>query len=1684
MRRQEHTIRDVQASAARRISIHASACLAAVIALVFAAPRASAQTPTSPSFVGFRGGVSYTNINAGSLSGNPPVPANQMSVAVGHFRHSSASSKVLDLAVADAANETVEIWFGNGDGTFQRPAGSEIYTLPNLTSLYPSAPSVPAAISTTGNTQIAAADLTSDTGASGYDDIVLANYPAPGTIVVLQNKRDGSGTFTVSLIPSEVNNLNYVTNQGGSVAIAIGDFNGDGIPDLAVGNIDGNYGGDIDVVLNNCSGGGAFSFCAPVSYNAGIRITGIAAAPLQKSNTGNEDIVATDGANVYVLLNGLKGDGNFPCAASSTYTCQTVAVSATYNNAISGLIAVNLNNGSSPDVVVEDQYGDPAVLLNNGSGTLTPQAGSPLPVNYAATAGLFGFSGSSSLYPGLVLLAGGGMVFLPNTTSTPGGSVSFGAPIVIGPYTERFDIGAAIATGDLNGDGNPDVVAVEGSELHVVLGNGDGTFQTAPRYLESAADPAEITSNASTMIVAVAVGNLHGTTNGAMDTVSADVGEANTDYPGPVSSLIVRLANPDGTLQTGTVILQVQETTGEFNSIVLGNYGGKGFQPGGNGAMDIAAVTNIGDIYILQNDGDGNFTQAGKSPLETGLQSLAGAVAGDFAGHGSPTDIAAIGPVANPYNYSGVPQSGSVIVFSGNGDGTFAPFVEYQGTQNTTASSLTTFVNPAQLAVGSLGSSTYPDIVVADSGEIYATPAGGGVWVLRNQGSGTFGNPQQVSATSATCCGGLTAGPSSIGLGHLFGSPYLDIVAATVPNAAQFLEVLQNSGNYSFPIPSTAVSVYPYGGEVALADVNGDNAPDVLLFSGDAVQALLNTSPYPPAFASSGILLPWDPEFTTGPSSITAATSGLPPLFGVGYSANSPTIPDVAAGDAQPAVDLLLNGANGSGTSPLEISPATLPAGIVGTAYSQTLTASGGSGSGYSFTVTAGTGLSATGLILSPAGVISGTPATAETSAEFTVQVTDSSGDTAAQDYALTVNPALQISPSTLPEGTAGVAYSQALTASGGSGTGYTWSVTAGAASLSSLGLSLSANTIEGSHPAVGTASFTVQVQDSNGDLATMSYTLTIHAAPAPVQVSDPETIAVSDAMTSVMNLDVGDPETVTVTDIPVITISGGYTIGGTLSGLATGTSVTLLDNGAGALTLSKNGPFTFTVPLTSSETYNVTVLMQPADQICSVSGGTGTVSTANVTSVSVSCIAAATLSLTAAPATTTVNGSITLTATVTPPSGSVHTPSGNFNFSFGGASLTGCASVPLNPGGAADCTTDNLPKGQDTVTASYSGDPNFTASSPATFTVNVTAASATMTLAASPQSIAIGGSVILTANVTPSVTGPIAPSGSVNFTLSGVSLPGCSSIPVSSTSGNAVCTSTTLPPGSDTITATYFGDPNFTVATPATTSVNVGPANTTTTLTTSGQLSPEGYDLTLTASVASAAAGTPGGTITFYDGTTALGTVTLQNASASLATNTLPEGSNTLTAVYNGDNDFLGSTSVAVVETISGFNLSFSSSGMLTLLPGQTITLTVTVTPQYGSYADPITLSLSGLPAGATYTFSPGSVTPGSSTITTTITITIPPASSQSQPPAIFRDTGPVLLAILMPAAAFCRRRRKLRSILLALIAFCALGALAGLSSCSSSGFFNQPPQTYTITVTGSSGAAQHSTTLTVTVE
>ncbi|AAW77729.1 hemagglutinin [Xanthomonas oryzae pv. oryzae KACC 10331] len=254
------------------------------------------------------------------------------------------------------------------------------------------------------------------------------------------------------------------------------------------------------------------------------------------------------------------------------------------------------------------------------------------------------------------------------------------------------------------------------------------------------------------------------------------------------------------------------------------------------------------------------------------------------------------------------------------------------------------------------------------------------------------------------------------------------------------------------------------------------------------------------------------------------------------------------------------------------ISPALLPAATAGSAYSQTLSASGGT-PGYTFVVSAGT-LPA-GLTLSASGVLSGTP-TASGSFNFTVTATDSGAPTSgSRAYTLTVAGAnVTLPATTLPAGTAGQAYSSAITPATGGIAPYSYALTAGALPAG-ITLNTSSGTLSGTTTSVGSFNFTVTATDSTSGTpsqGTRGYTLNI-AAP---------TIAVAPSTVPTATRGTAYSQT--------LTASGGtaaYTYAITSGALPAG--ITLASNGTLSGTATLEGTFNFTVQATDANSFTGT---------------------------------------------------------------------------------------------------------------------------------------------------------------------------------------------------------------------------------------------------------------------------------------------------------------------------------------------------------------------------------------------------------------------------------------------------------------------------------------------------------------
>jgi hypothetical protein len=174
----------------------------------------------------------------------------------------------------------------------------------------------------------------------------------------------------------------------------------------------------------------------------------------------------------------------------------------------------------------------------------------------------------------------------------------------------------------------------------------------------------------------------------------------------------------------------------------------------------------------------------------------------------------------------------------------------------------------------------------------------------------------------------------------------------------------------------------------------------------------------------------------------------------------------------------------------VEISTATLPGGVKGTAISVQMEAEGGTGP-YSWALASGSAALPAGLTLSSGGLLSGAP-TAIGTTDFTVAVTEAGGFRDEQVLSLTVLSNLeQVTVATLPTGVVGLEYEVPLAAALGLAP-YEWSVSAGALPA---GLNLStAGVIRGTPTAAGEATVTIKVTDAEGAEVERVFTLPVSA--------------------------------------------------------------------------------------------------------------------------------------------------------------------------------------------------------------------------------------------------------------------------------------------------------------------------------------------------------------------------------------------------------------------------------------------------------------------------------------------------------------------------------------------------------------------------------------------------------------
>jgi hypothetical protein len=558
----------------------------------------------------------------------------------------------LDLAVTNYGSATVSILLGNGDGTFQPHTNSDVGSGPSA---------------------IAAADFNHD----GKLDLVIANHLA-NTISVLLGM--GNGDFASAVT---------YTEDGFPESVAIADFNNDGNLDLAVADSGGL---DISILLGNGNGTFQTAVNYPIPPNTGTPQT---VAVGDFNGDGYPDLAVGIQSSPLVAIYLGNGTGTFqladtyPAGSCSSTTCGPSVAVADFNGdgkldlATVG-IAVLLGKGDGTFPHPIDYNGDSPTSLAaadfNGDGRIDlALANNPIPGNAASVSILLG---------------------QPNGSFLPGASYTLGeAGDLASPY---------IAVGDFNGDGKMDLAVTipARGKIVILLGNGDGTFQSPVSYSTGGKFPGFI-----------AVGDLNG--DGKLDVVVANTSS---------ESVAVMLGNGDGTFQApvsyGVGNISTSVAIGDFNhdgkpdmavgtgcsscggsfAVFLGNGNGTFAPPviystgnyipslatadlNGDGNLDLV-IANNGSVGVVLGNGDGTFGPAVSNfPSGSGAQYL---VLADFDGDGN-MDVAAAG------------EGISVSVLLGTGAGSFRPGVSFLVASG-----------PSLMAAANLNGSAKPDLAVLD----------------------------------------------------------------------------------------------------------------------------------------------------------------------------------------------------------------------------------------------------------------------------------------------------------------------------------------------------------------------------------------------------------------------------------------------------------------------------------------------------------------------------------------------------------------------------------------------------------------------------------------------------------------------------------------------------------------------------------------------------------------------------------------------------------------------------------------------------------------------------------------------------------------------------------------------------------------------------------------------------------
>jgi hypothetical protein len=204
------------------------------------------------------------------------------------------------------------------------------------------------------------------------------------------------------------------------------------------------------------------------------------------------------------------------------------------------------------------------------------------------------------------------------------------------------------------------------------------------------------------------------------------------------------------------------------------------------------------------------------------------------------------------------------------------------------------------------------------------------------------------------------------------------------------------------------------------------------------------------------------------------------------------------------------------------------------------------------------------------------------------------------------------------------------------------------------------------------------------------------------------------------------------------------------------------------------------------------------------------------------------------------------------------------------------------------------------------------------------------------------------------------------------------------------------------------------------------------------------GLPLQLNATVASTTSGVPTGPVEFLDGGDVIATAPMINGHASAVDLNLGAGEHTFSVAYSGDANFRASNSASVLEAVNAmpdFTVAAAGGAQQTVVAGSTATFPLTVASQTAPFTGAVTMSASGLPSGASASFSPPAVVPGASSVPVTMTVTTSTLSARRN------GTLPgVALGLAGLIFVFARKRAGLLPRLLAIV---MLAGIFGISGC-----------------------------------